>query len=613
MAEDNASDDGLFSEIGKWMSLALDCNKTLVEGALEEITKPHKQVEAALGSLTSFAQSLLNCDPLCVEKLFDNQIELIINQLSLMESTVERMSGKKADPVIRPSIHDRRFIDDEWSDNPFFDFIKQSYLLNNQALTNMVDCLSLSEPDKEKVGFYVRQVSSALAPSNFPLSNPEIVRRIQESKGASLIRGVEQFIEDRKKSGDFLNVCMSDNGSFVLGENIARTAGKVVYENPLMQLIQYSPVMDQVHQVPLLFIPSWVNKYYIYDLREKNSMVKWALDQGYTVFMISWVNPDEAHRDYGFDDYLESGLFTALEQVKQITGEPSVNCAGYCLGGALLAAGTAYAGKTNNTSIQSATYLATSFDFTDPGDLRVMLDDFVIGGVSKDLEEHGYLDGRALAVSFSMLRENELYWNYYIQNYLKGERPSGFDILHWNSDSTNLTASMHEFVMRKLVRGNMFTQDGGFEILGEMVSLSDIKVPVYILATEKDHIAKWQSCYAGLDMHGGTPRFVLTGSGHIAGVINPPSGNKYHYYTNNRAPHEPEEWLDGAFKHEGSWWPDWNNWLLQHSGMTRSSVEIDRSRTLENAPGRYVKRRLDESQPNFFEADTQFQQGSQAA
>lgn len=601
MTEDDASGDGLFSELGKWMGLALECNKTLVEGALEEITKPHKQVEAALGSLTSFAQSLLNCDPLCIEKLFDNQIELITNQLSLLESTVERMAGRKADPVIRPSIHDRRFIDDEWTDNPFFDFIKQSYLLNNQALTNMVDCLSLSAPDKEKVGFYVRQVSSALAPSNFPLSNPEIVRRIQESQGASLIKGVEQFIEDRKKSGDFLNVCMSDNESFVVGENLAYTRGKVIFENSLMQLIQYAPTVDQVQEVPLLFIPSWVNKYYIYDLREKNSMVKWALDKGFTVFMISWVNPDAQYRDLGFDEYLQLGLFKALQQVKQISGAPSVNCAGYCLGGALLAAGAAYLGKNNDPSIQSATYLATSFDFTDPGDLRVMLDDFVIGGVSQDLQEHGYLDGRALAVSFSMLRENELYWNYYIQNYLKGERPSGFDILHWNSDSTNLTASMHEFVMRRLVSGNAFMSGEGFRVLGQTVRLSDIQIPVYILATEKDHIARWQSCYAGIGLHAGSTRFVLTGSGHIAGVINPPSGNKYHYYTNNQLATDPEEWLDGAFKHEGSWWPDWNNWLLQHAGATRASIAVDSGRAIEDAPGRYVKRRLDQDQSGFTE------------
>lgn len=576
------------------MELALECNKTLVDGALEQVTRPHHQIDATLGSLTSFAQSLLNSDPACIDKLFDSQLQLIEKQLSLMEATIDRVMGKKAEPVIRPSIHDRRFIDDDWSDNPLFDFIKQSYLLNNQALADMVESLNLEDPDKEKVEFYVRQVSSALAPSNFPLSNPEIVRSIRESRGVSLLKGVQQLIKDQKQSGDFLNVCMSDKDCFQVGDNIANTPGKVVYENDLMQLIQYKSDQHQVRQIPLLFIPSWVNKYYVYDLRDKNSMVKWALNQGYSVFMISWVNPDARHRDLGYDEYLQRGLLTAVEQIKQIAGCDTVNCAGYCLGGALLAGGAAYLSKIGDNSINTASYLAASFDFTDPGDLRVMLDDFVIRGVSQSMDEAGYLDGRALAVSFSMLRENELYWNYYIQNYLKGERPSGFDILHWNCDSANLTASMHEFVMRKLVQGNVFMQPEGFTVLGETVNLRDIKIPVYILATEKDHIAKWDSCYAGTQLHGGDTRFVLAGSGHIAGVINPPSEKKkYHYYTNTRLEGDADDWLDGAFKHEGSWWPDWHVWLSTHAGEMGPPVLIDISRVVEDAPGRYVRRRLD--------------------
>ena len=596
MTEESEAGGGLFAELGKWIGLAYECNQTMVESAIEQLAKPHKQFETAFSTISSFAKSALNSDPSCVDKLIDNQLELMSSHISLVEATFDRMMGSKAEPVIRPSVNDRRFIDDEWTDNPFFDFIKQTYLLNNQALANMVECLNLAESDREKVGFYVRQVGSALAPSNFPLSNPEIVRRIQESKGESLYRGVEQLIADQKKSGDFLNICMSDNASFVVGENIARTPGQVVFENDLFQLVQYNPTRESSQQVPLLFVPSWVNKFYVFDLSEKNSMVKWALDQGTTVFMISWVNPDASHRHYGFNEYLQSGLFTALNQVKQISGAETVNGVGYCLGGALLAAGAAYLSKTKDSSLNSATYLATSFDFTDPGDIRVVLDDAVIGGVSQAIDETGYLDGRALAVTFSMLRENELYWNYYIQNYLKGERPSGFDILHWNSDSTNLTADMHLFVMQKLVRGNMFKLQEGFEILGETVSISDITIPVYILATEKDHIAKWESCYAATSMHSGASKFVLSGSGHIAGVINPASGNKYHYYTNPNLAADPAEWLDGAFKHEGSWWPDWHRWLSEHAGTEVPSIQIDESRIIEAAPGRYVKRRLDETE-----------------
>ncbi len=594
MSKKSESGDDLFSELGHWMTRALECNQTLVEGALEKLSKPHKQIDTALTALSSFAESALNSDPACVEKLIDHQLELITNQLTLMEATFERVLGNEADPVIRPSVNDRRFIDEEWTKNPFFDFIKQSYLLNHQALTNMVDSLNLPGRDREKVDFYTRQVSSALAPTNFPLSNPEIVRRIHESRGESLIQGVEKLVEDQRKSGDFLSICMSDTRSFSVGENLVTTPGKVVFENELMQLIQYSPTQEETFEIPLLFTPSWVNKFYIYDLREKNSMVKWALDQGFTVFMISWVNPDASYRHMGFDDYLQKGLLTAVEKIKQISGSSTVNSVGYCLGGALLAAGAAYLARQGDKSINSATYLATSFDYTDLGDMRVMMDDLVVKGVNETIDQTGYLDGRSLGVTFSMLRENELYWNYYIQNYLKGERPSGFDILHWNGDSTNVPARMHRFVLNDLVRGNAFMRFDGFDMLGERLNIRETRIPVYILATEKDHIAKWQSCYPGAGLHGGHARFVLAGSGHIAGVINSPLKTKYHYYTNTKVGADPDKWLDGAFMHEGSWWPDWCGWLSELSGEQRTSLSIDSSRVIEDAPGRYVKRRLDD-------------------
>lgn len=595
MTENDDSNSGFFAELGRWMGLALKCNETLVEDTLDQIKRPHKQTETLLGGLTSFAQSVLSSDPECLLKLMQNQLDLVSDHLSLIESTLERVMGKKSPPVIHPSINDRRFLDDEWTANPFFDFIKQSYLLNNRALASMVDCMNLNDPDREKIDFYVRQVSSALAPTNFPLSNPEIVRSIQESQGESLFRGITQLIEDQKKSGDYLNVCMSDTDSFVLGDNIAHTPGKVVFENELMQLIQYSPSRAQVYRTPMLLIPSWINKYYVYDLRENNSMVKWALDKGLTVFMVSWINPDADHRNLGFDDYVQKGLLTAVEQVKRLAGVESVNCAGYCLGGALLAATVAYLAKKGDDSIKSASYFAASFDFTDPGDFRVMLDDYFIGGVSQSLEATGFFDGRELAVSFSMLRENELYWNYYIQNYLKGERPSAFDILYWNTDSTNVTANMHVFVMKELIKGNMFTRPEGFMVLGERVSLQQVKIPVYILAAEKDHIAKWESCYAGTKLHGGDCRFILGGSGHIAGVINPTSKSKYHYYTNARLSEDAEDWLDSAFKHEGSWWRDWFCWLSTRAGEKREALPVDPVGVIEDAPGRYVKRRLDKS------------------
>ncbi len=601
MAEHPEEEESLFSEMEKWANLAIECNQSLLESSLEKFTNPQESIDTALGSLSSFAQSVLNSDPRCLDTLIDKQLQLIHQQLSLVETTMERLQGKGVEPVIKPLEGDQRFTDEEWTNNPFFDFIKQSYLLNTQALKNMVEDLSLADNDKEKVNFYLRQISSALAPTNFPLSNPEIVRQIQESKGTSLFKGLKQLVQDQKKSSGFLSVCMSDQSSFVLGENIACTAGKVIFENELMQLIQYQPVCKQVYETPLLFIPSWVNKFYVYDLREKNSLVKWALEQGYTVFMVSWVNPGAEHRHLGFDDYLQQGPLTAIEHIKNITGANAVNAIGYCLGGVLLAATAAYLSKLKDDSLRSATYLTTSFDFTNPGDLRVMLDDYVIDGVSQLMEKTGYVDGRSLGVSFALLRENELYWNYYIQNYLKGERPSGFDILHWNCDSTNLTQRMHEFVLKKLVQGNIFMRAEGVEVLGESIHLRDITIPTYILATERDHIARWQSCFAGARVQQGPNRFVLAGSGHIAGVINPPSSNKYHYYAHGKSSNKTgsghslkaEQWLARATRQEGSWWPDWDRWLGTNSGKLRPAITIDRTQVIEEAPGRYVKRRLD--------------------
>lgn len=591
MADDNNSD--IFSEFGKWFRLAADCNQVLFEDVLEHLNKPQAQAETVFNTLSSLLASVLSSDPDCIHRLIDNQLNLITDQLNLLEAMAGRLRGEVAEPVIAPEEGDRRFSDTEWSVNPFFDFIKQSYLLNNRALFNMVDSMSLGSVDQEKVGFFARQFSSALAPTNFPFSNPEIVRRIQESNGESLFRGLKQLLEDQKKSGEVLNVCMSDSKTFHVGRNLATTAGKVVYENDLMQLIQYQPVRNAVFEIPMLFVPSWINKFYVYDLRDSNSMVKWAVEKGFTVFMISWVNPDARHSAFGFDDYIRFGVLEALEKIKAVSGSDSVNCTGYCLGGALLASAAAYLSARGDESIQSFTCLATSVDFTDPGDFRVLLDERLSSGMAESLKQDGYFDGRKLAVSFSMLRENELYWNYYVQNYLKGERPGAFDILHWNSDSTNVTANMHLFVLNDLVTRNMFVRQEGFTVLGQRVDLRGCTTPGYFLAAEKDHIARWQSCYAGPLLKSGESRFVLAGSGHIAGVINPANRNKYYYYTNHQLPEAPEDWLADAFRHEGSWWRDWYCWLSLRSGARRAPLTIEESDVIEEAPGRFVMRRLD--------------------
>lgn len=597
-SEQDSSGD-FFSQIGRWIDLGTKVNKTLLGNAVDFMTKPDSRVDICMSSLESLSKSLLSGKSSNVEKLIDNQLSLMTKHIELTEAFVKKLAGEeKVAPVVVPSVSDRRFIDDAWQSNPLFDYIKQSYLLNSKALENMAECLDLEEDDKDRVNYYLRQVSSALAPTNFPATNPEVLRKTAETRGENIYKGINMLIEDQQKSAEFLNVCMSDVDGMTLGENLASTAGKVVFENDIMQLIQYQSSTSHNRQIPLLFVPSWVNKYYILDLRQKNSLVKWMVDQGFTVFMISWVNPKPGHCSFSFDDYVSDGLLTAIEQAKSICDAEQVNVAGYCLGGILVNSTLAYLARKKDHSIAAATCFATTLDFKNSGGLSILMDEITVDRTSNIIRENGYLDGRTLSFAFCLLRENELYWNYYVQNYLKGERPSAFDILYWNSDSTNVCAPVHCFVANDFFAQNGLIQANKITILGEKISLEDIQTPSYILASEKDHIVKWQSSYRTTELVSGPRKFVLAGSGHIAGVINPPAGNKYYYYTNDNLVSDPEDWIDSAFQHQGSWWGDWQRWLLDYSGPLVEARQIDADRVIEDAPGRYVKRRLDDSDMN---------------
>ena len=593
MSDNHGSESELFSQLGKWLELGQQYNRNLVDNAMDQFSKPDQRIDAALSGLSSLSSTVMQNKLKSSGKLISNQLDLMVNHIELLESMFEKIGDGDVEPVIEPEPDDHRFTDDEWCDNPFFDYLKQSYLLNSQAMSKMTDCMNLEEADKERINYYTRQISSALSPTNFPLSNPEVVRKIQASKGENLFKGLQQFIEDQNKSGDFLNICMSDPSCFRLGEDLAATAGQVVFENALIQLIQYSPTTEKSYAVPLLMVPSWINKYYIFDLREKNSFVKWAVDLGLTVYMISWVNPDSSYRDCGFDDYLQQGLLTAVEQVKQRGDVTQVNCIGYCLGGTLLACAAAYLAKIADDSIATCTYLATTFDFENPGEIQVFLDQYSMEACHQQMQKDGFMDGRNLAISFSTLRENELYWNYYIQNYLKGERPEPFDILHWNSDSTNIPEKNHRFVLDEVLAKNALLKANTLSLLGETIDLSEIQSPAYILAAEKDHIAQWASVYPATQLFSGSCRFILSGSGHIAGVINPPASKKYHYYSNLELSESSTQWMEAATKNPGSWWDDWANWVDQYSGA-RQKTNVDVDPGIEPAPGRYVKRRLDE-------------------
>lgn len=581
--------------LGKLFRVAMDCQRHMLDSTLGAFKKPSSEHQTLLEGMADVMSNVLKGVADDPQKLLLRQLELMESHVKLCQNTMLRMLGETPDPLIRPPVQDRRFSDPQWEENLLFDFIKQSYLLSSRSIMQSVEEISgLEELEHKRLEYYMRQTISALAPTNYALTNPEVLRKAVETKGENLVQGMKQYLEDKERSSQLLSVSMTDPSAFEVGKNVANTPGKVVFQNRLMQLIQYSPSTDTVYKAPLLVIPSWVNKYYILDLSPKNSFVKWAIEQGFTVFMVSWVNPDSSHRDATFEDYMQEGILQALDAIERLTGERQVLAAGYCLGGILLASTLAWMAKRKDDRILGATYLTTSLDFSDPGEMRIFVDEKLLRPLERQMDQVGYLDGRTLAVGFALLKENELYWNYYVQNYLKGERPSPFDLLYWNSDNTNVPNAVHRFVLRDLHQDNALMAPNVIRMAGETINLRDIQVPIYFLATEKDHIAKWRSCYAGVQLHSGPRHFVLAGSGHIVGVVNPPAANKYYYYTNAELGEDADTWLDTAYKHEGSWWTDWLQWAAHHAGEMVNARSPDTAHAIEDAPGSYVKRKVHE-------------------
>ena len=521
--------------------------------------------------------------------------------LDLWASAMHRLTGEEFKPVVAPDPKDKRFADPEWSQNQFYDFLKQLYLLTVQWSERLVkDAEGIDEHTRRKAEFYIRQFANALAPSNFVFTNPELMRETLISNAENLANGLEMLSEDIAAGRGNLRIRQTDPSNFAVGRNLALTPGKVIYQNELMQLIQYEATTDEVFKVPLLIVPPWINKFYILDLREKNSYIKWCVDQGHTVFVISWVNPDERHADKTFESYVQEGIIAALDAIEQQTGEKSVNAAGYCLGGTLLATTLAYlAGKRQASRISAATFFTTMTDFTDPGELGVFIDEGQVSSLEKKMFERGYLEGSEMAGTFNMLRANDLIWSFVVNNYLLGKDPFPFDLLYWNSDSTRMPAKMHSFYLRKLYMENRLVEPGGITIDGVAIDLGKIKTPCYFISTIEDHIAPWKSTYAGARNFGGPVRFVLGGSGHIAGIVNPPAANKYGFWINPAAklPATPDAWLEGAQQNTGSWWTDWQSWL---TAMDSEQVEArdpakGKLKVLEDAPGSFVKIRIDAS------------------
>ena len=529
-------------------------------------------------------------DPALVASM---SINLWVDYARLWQSSWMRMMGMEAPRVAEPSKSDSRFKDEDWSANFLFDVIKQSYLIAARHIQHGVSQVEGLSPESEKkVAFFTRQAVDALSPSNFLLTNPQVLRETLSSGGQNLIRGLNNLLADIEKGGGELRISMTDEKAFKLGENVATTPGTVVFENDLMQLIQYKPIGDKVLKRPLVIIPPWINKYYILDLREKNSFIRWATSQGHTVFVISWVNPDAKLAQKGFDDYMFEGPLAALDAVEKATGEREINIIGYCLGGTLLGATLAYMAAKQDHRIRTATFFVSLLDFSQPGELGVFIDEAQVENLEKKMNERGYLEGSEMAGTFNLLRANDLVWSFVVNNYLMGKDPFPFDLLYWNADSTRMPAKMHSFYLRNMYIKNLLGVPGGITLAGVPIDLSKVKIPSYFISTVEDHIAPWKTTYKGAQYLRGPVRFVLGGSGHIAGIVNPPSAKKYHYWTNDSLAGTAEQWFEGATQKPGSWWEDWQAWIeSENADAPRVPARIPKN-TIEPAPGRYAKLRI---------------------
>ena len=570
-------------------------SKHLVETRLAEQARHAGEEptdELGVGKAFSELAGRLMTDPF---KLAEMSLRMWQDYFTLWQNTVVKASGGEAQAVAEPGKSDNRFRSELWQNNLVFDYIKQSYLIAAQNIQKSVSEVDGLDPQTaRKVKFFTRQYIDALAPTNFVLTNPEVLKTTIETGGKNLLDGLNHLLQDIDRGDGKLAISMTDPKAFKMGENVAGTPGKVVFQNDLMQLIQYQPTTSEVHKTPLLIVPPWINKYYILDLRQKNSFIRFALDQGITVFVISWVNPDEKHANKTFDDYLLEGPWAALDAIGKATGEREINMIGYCLGGTLTASLLAWMAAKNEHRVKSVTFFTTLIDFSEPGELGVFVDEAAVDSLEKKMAERGYLEGSDMASTFNMLRANDLIWSFVVNNYLLGKEPFPFDLLYWNSDATRMPAKMHTFYLRNMYIRNKLREPGGITLAGEPIDLSKIDIPAYFISTIEDHIAPWKTTYLGAQLLKGPVQFTLGGSGHIAGIVNPPAANKYWYWTNEKLRDTADEWLASAEKHPGSWWTDWNNWIAGFGGgKVPARSPGHKLKIIEDAPGSYASLRLD--------------------
>ena len=585
-------EDNLFAE--QWLETSKQSAKMVsefIQRQQDATGIPIKIDENAIKAFQDMAMRYAS-DP---TSLVTAQINLWNGLSDIWINAANRSMGME--PTIEPSKHkDRRFKDEAWEKNAAFDYIKETYLLVSDWAQNLSeDAKGMSKKDKKKVQFVTRQFASAISPSNFLLTNPEVMKKTIDSGGNNLLDGFKNLLTDMERGHGQLKVSMTDHDAFKVGENIANSPGKVIYKNYLFELIQYSPSTEKTHKTPILFVPPWINKFYVFDLKPENSYIKWVVDQGYTLFVISWVNPGPAEAQTAFTDYMKDGVLVALDEVLKTTGEKKANALGFCIGGILLTTTLAYMAATDDKRINSATLLASMVDMSDVGEMSVFFDDDQLRTLGEKVGKTGYLEGNEMAGMFNMMRENDLVWSFVVNNYLMGKDPVPFDLLYWNADATRMPAKMIVEYLTGFYRDNAFMDPGRITVDGHAIDVNKIKTPTYMLATKDDHIAPWRACYAGVNSFTGPKRFVLGASGHIAGIVNPPVKKKYCHWINKsrKLIKDPDEWLEGAEKHEGSWWCDWEEWIAKKSGGLVPARHPKEAKSLGDAPGDYVHVRAD--------------------
>lgn len=559
--------------------------KPLSEGQAE--TQMPSEISDVVKTLGKVAESWL-ASP---EKAAEAQSKLTGGLIEIWGETLKRMTGQDAKPVIEPDSRDQRFKDQAWNDIPIFDFLKQAYLHTTRWANEMVEQAQDVDPHtRHKAEFYVRQLAGAFSPSNYLATNPELLRETLEQSGKNLVRGMKMMAEDVEAGKGQLKIRQSSTANFEVGVNMATTPGKVIFRNAMIELIQYAPATEKVLRRPLLIVPPWINKFYILDLNPEKSFIRWAVSQGLTVFCLSWVNPTEEHREKGFEAYMKEGVLTAVDVIEKVTGEERITAIGYCVGGTMLAITLAYMAAVKDKRISSATFFTTQVDFTHAGDLKVFADADHVEAIEQRMEARGYLDGGKMAMAFNMLRPNDLIWPYVVNVYLKGKEPPPFDLLYWNADSTRMTQANHSFYLRNCYIGNKLAKNE-MKVAGEKLKLAKVKIPIYNLAAREDHIAPARSVFVGSALFGGEVTYVLAGSGHIAGVINPPGKVKYQYWLGAEPEGDYEQWIAKASEHPGSWWPHWFEWIrAQAPEMVDARIPgKGKLKALCDAPGDYVR------------------------